>query len=147
MGGAGRLRGHRPGRTGDQFFGLHYLVAGILLNVWFLVALALADGLPAQISANPWQQALAWLIGSAVWIAFTFIVWLARGRQSQPSPLPEIPDGFPPVKVTRPVVLFVLILSRSKVGSSCWPAVSSWRQAARLYSLISPFRMDFRRIR
>ena len=90
-------------------FGLHYLVAGILLNVWFLVALALADGLPARISANPWQQALAWLIGSAVWIAFTFIVWLARGRQSQPSPLPEIPDDVPPVKLTRPVVLFVLI--------------------------------------
>ncbi len=40
-------------------FGLHYLVAGILLNVWFLIALALA-GLPARISANPWQQALAW---------------------------------------------------------------------------------------
>jgi hypothetical protein len=39
------------------------------------------------------------------------------------------------------------ILSRSKTGSGCWPAVSSWRQAARLYSLISPFSMDFRRIR
>jgi hypothetical protein len=38
-------------------------------------------------------------------------------------------------------------LSRSKIESSCWPAVSSWRQAARLYSLISPFSMDFRRIR
>ena len=38
-------------------------------------------------------------------------------------------------------------LSRSKMGCGCWPAVSSWRQAARLYSLISPFRMDFRRIR
>ena len=39
------------------------------------------------------------------------------------------------------------VLSRSKIESSCWPAVSSWRQAARLYSLISPFSMDFRRIR
>jgi 4-hydroxy-4-methyl-2-oxoglutarate aldolase len=39
------------------------------------------------------------------------------------------------------------ILSRSKIGSGSWPAVSSWRQAARLYSLISPFSMDFRRIR
>jgi hypothetical protein len=33
---------------------------------------------------------------------------------------------------------------RSKIESAYWPAVSSWRQAARLYSLISPFRMDFR---
>jgi hypothetical protein len=39
------------------------------------------------------------------------------------------------------------ILSRPKIGSGSWPAVSSWRQAARLYSLISPFSMDFRRIR
>lgn len=39
------------------------------------------------------------------------------------------------------------VLSRSKIGSACWRAVSSWRQAARLYSLISPFSMDFRRIR
>ena len=38
-------------------------------------------------------------------------------------------------------------LSRSKIGSGCWPAVSSWRQAARLYSLISPFSTGFRRIR
>ena len=38
-------------------------------------------------------------------------------------------------------------VSRSKIGSGSWPAVSSWRQAARLYSLISPFSMDFRRIR
>jgi transposase len=37
--------------------------------------------------------------------------------------------------------------ARSKIGSGSWPAVSSWRQAARLYSLISPFSMDFRWIR
>ena len=40
----------------------------------------------------------------------------------------------------------LVYLSRSKIGSACWPAVSSWPQAARLYSLISPFSMDFRRI-
>jgi hypothetical protein len=38
------------------------------------------------------------------------------------------------------------ILYRSKIESGAWPAVSSC-QAARLYSLISPFSMDFRRIR
>jgi hypothetical protein len=39
------------------------------------------------------------------------------------------------------------ILSRSKIRFACWPAVLSWRQAARLYSLIRPFSTDFRRIR
>jgi hypothetical protein len=37
--------------------------------------------------------------------------------------------------------------SRPKIGPGCWPAVSSWHQAARLYSFISPFSMDLRRIR
>jgi hypothetical protein len=40
-----------------------------------------------------------------------------------------------------------LILSRSKIGFCCWSAVLSWRQAARLYSLIRPFSTGFRRIR
>ena len=90
-------------------FGLYAFVAAILLNVWLLIALSAAAGLPAHVSAHPWQQALAWLIGSAIWIAFTFLLWLVRGRSSQPSPLPEIPADAPPIKLSRPIVLFGII--------------------------------------
>jgi uncharacterized membrane protein YccC len=85
------------------------MVAGILLNVWFLIALSAVSGLPARLTSHPWNQALAWLIGAAIWIAFTFVLWIARGRPSRPSPLPEIPADLPPIKLTRPIVLFVLI--------------------------------------
>jgi hypothetical protein len=44
-------------------------------------------------------------------------------------------------------LMAALILSRSKMGSGSWPAVSWWRQAARLYSLISSFSTGFRWIR
>lgn len=76
-----------------------------------------AAGLPARVSAHPWQQALAWLIGSAIWIAFTFLLWLVQGRSSQPSPLPEIPADEPPVKLSRPVVLFGIIRAVAVAGS------------------------------
>jgi len=90
-------------------FGLFAFVAAVLLNVWLLITLSAAAGLPARVSAHPWQQALAWLVGSAVWIAFTFLLWLVQGRSSRPSPLPEIPADAPPVKLSRPVVLFGII--------------------------------------
>ena len=90
-------------------FGLYAFVAAIFLNVQLLIALSVAAGLPAHVSAHPWQQALAWLIGSAIWIAFTFLLWLARGRSSQPSPLPEIPADAPPIELSRPIVLFGII--------------------------------------
>jgi hypothetical protein len=60
----------------------------------------------------------------------------------------------PPAKLRRhrlvtpgTVLRWLPMRARSKIGSGCWPAVSSWHQAARLYSLISPFSMDFRRVR
>ncbi len=90
-------------------FGLRRFVAGVLLNVWFLITLSEAAGLPARANPHEWEQALAWLIGSAIWIAFTFSLWLGRGRGPRPSPLPEIPDDVPPIKLTRPVVSFVAL--------------------------------------
>jgi hypothetical protein len=91
-------------------FGLHRLVVAMLLNVWFIVAL----GLPAsyqldRIHTNAWAQALAWLAGSALWIAFTCIMWLARGRRPQPPAIPELPGDTSPIKLTRPMILFALI--------------------------------------
>lgn len=89
-------------------FDLQAFVAGILLNAWFLICLATVTGLPAAVTPHPWNQALAWLIGAGIWIVFTFVLWLVRGRVSRPSPLPEIPADMP-VKLTRPIVSFILI--------------------------------------
>jgi len=89
---------------------LHALVAGGLLNFWFLITLSTAAGLPARVSTHPWNQALAWLIGAATAIALMTALWLLRDEsRRRPSPLPEIPDDLPPVKLSRPVVLFVVI--------------------------------------
>jgi hypothetical protein len=69
-------------------YGLHRFVSAYILNVWFIIALGLPTLLAFDyprlyhsglIHPEPWKQALAWLIGSALWIAYTFIMWLARG--------------------------------------------------------------------
>ncbi len=99
-------------------YGVHRFVAAYLLNVWFIIAL----GLPTLFAFDyprlyhsglthpePWKQALAWLVGSAVWIAYTSIVWLARGRVAEPQPVAEIPGDISPRPLTRPVILFSVI--------------------------------------
>jgi Fusaric acid resistance protein-like len=99
-------------------YGAHRFVAAYLLNAWFIIAL----GLPTLISfsltglyrsglihTEPWKQALAWLAGSALWIAYASIVWLARGRAPQPQPIPEIPGDISPRPLTRPLILFAVI--------------------------------------
>ena len=99
-------------------YGLHRFVAAYLLNVWFIIALGLPTlisfGLPGPfrsglIHTEPWKQALAWLTGSALWIAYTFIMWLARGRASEPQPVAEIPGDISPRPLTRPLILFAVI--------------------------------------
>jgi fusaric acid resistance family protein len=91
-------------------FGLHRFVMAILLNAWFVVALTLPGAYqPAHIHTHAWAQALAWLAGSALIIAYTCITWLARGRSAQPQPVAEIPGDLSPVKLTRPVILFALL--------------------------------------
>jgi uncharacterized membrane protein YccC len=49
------------------------------------------------------------LIGSALWIAYTFIMWLARGRVTEPQPVAEIPGDISPRPLTRPIILFAVI--------------------------------------
>lgn len=91
-------------------YGLHRFVAGVLLNVWFLIAIALpASYKLAGVKTSTWKQALAWLIASALWIGFTGILWLARGRKDRPQWVSEIPGSTAAVKLTRPVVLFAVI--------------------------------------
>ena len=99
-------------------YGVHRFVAAYLLNVWFIVALSLPTlisfNLPGLyrsglIHAQSWKQALAWLIGSALWLAYASILWLARGRAPQPQPVAEIPGDISPRPLTRPLILFAVI--------------------------------------
>lgn len=64
-------------------YGLRRFVAGMLLNIWFLIALACPLD---HVHASAWAQALAWLIGSALALVYVTVVWLARGRTAQPQP-------------------------------------------------------------
>ena len=91
-------------------FGVHRFVAVLLLNYWFLAAISLGLGYELEgVATSAWSQALAWLAGSALSIAFAGVLWLARGRKSRPSPVPEIPGDISPRKLTRPMILFALI--------------------------------------
>ncbi|MFF0343383.1 FUSC family protein [Kribbella sp. NPDC004875] len=91
-------------------FGVHRFVAGLLLNLWFIVALALAFGYQAaHISSSTWAQVLAWVGGSALWIAVSFAGWLILGRNDRPQPFAELPGDISRRKLTRPMVLFAVI--------------------------------------
>jgi Fusaric acid resistance protein-like len=92
-------------------FGVHRFVAGVILNVWFIVTLALAFSFHHQphITSYTWAQVLAWAGGSALWIAVTFIEWLIRGRQDRPRPFAELPGDTSRRKLTRPVIMFAIV--------------------------------------
>ncbi len=90
--------------------GLHRFTAAVLLNVWFLIAISVPAGEHLDLAHSGWwEQALAWLVGAALWIAFTLVVWLARGRKDQATHIPEIPGDTSVTTLTRPVILFTVI--------------------------------------
>ena len=86
-------------------FGVHRFVAAYLLNIWFIIALALASSFhhAAHITSYTWAQVLAWAGGSALWIVVTFIAWLIRGRQDRPQPVAELPGDTSRRKLTGPL--------------------------------------------
>jgi hypothetical protein len=92
-------------------FGARRFVTGLLLNIWFIVVLALAFGFhhQARITQYTWAQTLAWVGGAAVWISATFIAWLIRGREDVPQPIAELPGDISRRKLTRPVIMFAVI--------------------------------------
>jgi AcrR family transcriptional regulator len=101
-------------------FGVHRFVAAYLLNIWFIVALAVAAGfhhtaqnasytLAAHITSYTWAQVLAWAGGSALWIAVTFVAWLIRGRQDRPQPWAELPGDTARRKLTGPLIMFAVL--------------------------------------
>jgi hypothetical protein len=92
-------------------FGVRRFVTGLLLNIWFIVALALASSFhhQARTTQYTWAQTLAWVGGAALWIAVTFIAWLIRGRKDVPQPIAELPGDTSRRKLTRPVIMFAVI--------------------------------------
>jgi uncharacterized membrane protein YccC len=91
-------------------FGLHRFVSGELLTYWFLIAISLPVAYKLDhIRVSTWKETVAWLVGVALWIACTGIVWLARGRKERPQWISEIPGSTAPVKLTGPVVAFAVI--------------------------------------
>ncbi len=101
-------------------FGLHRFTAGMLLNVWFVLAVGLPISFRAdRIHTTGWDQALAWFIGSAVWITLTCIVWLVSRRKWSPTAIIDVP-GEPgaPVALTRPIVLFALVRALALAASA-----------------------------
>jgi hypothetical protein len=99
--------------------GVHSFVAATLLNLWFVLALSLAFGFHqhAHITSYIWAQVCAWVGGSALWIALTFIEWLVRGRKDRPPPFPELPGDTSPRKLTPPMIAFAVIRAVALAGS------------------------------
>ena len=91
-------------------YGVHRYTSAMLLNSWYLVVIAVPAGEHLHASTSDWSgQALAWLIGSAIWIALTYLGWLVRGRHAQASHFPEIPGDMTTTALTKPVIMFSLL--------------------------------------
>jgi hypothetical protein len=90
-------------------FGVRRFVSAYLLNVWFLITLAVAANQNAHITSHTWAQVLAWVGGCVLWIVVTFGGWLIRGRHDQPAPFAEIPGDTSRRKLTPPLIVFALI--------------------------------------
>lgn len=100
-------------------YGPRRFAAALLLNVWFILALGLAASLhqAPHITSYTWAQVLAWVGGSALWIAVAFISWLVRGREDRPRPIGELPGDTSRRKPTRPLVMFAAIRALVLAGT------------------------------
>ncbi|WP_152770776.1 FUSC family protein [Streptomyces spongiae] len=92
-------------------FGVRRFVNGMLLNVWFIVAVALEFSIhdEARITSYVWAQVLSWTGGAALWITVTFLWWLIRRRTDQDQPFSELPGDTSRRELTRPLILFAVI--------------------------------------
>src|SRR5262249_41677839 len=93
----------------------HRFVAGFLLNIWFLIAIAVSVGFHehphpiTHITNYTWAQTAAWAGGTALWIAVTFLEWLVRGRHDRPQLVAELPGDTSRRPLTRPVIMFAVL--------------------------------------
>jgi hypothetical protein len=100
-------------------FGVHRFVAAYLLNIWFIIALAVAFSLHhhTHITQYTWAQTVAWAGGSVLWIAVTFGVWLVRGRHDQQQPIAEVPGDTSRRKLTQPLITFAVLRALVMAGT------------------------------
>ena len=100
-------------------FGLHRFIEALLLNLWFVVALVLgANSHNALLTSHTWAQALAWVGGTALWIALTFAGWLVHGRNDRPQPVAELPGDTSPRKLTPPLIMFAVLRALGVAGAT-----------------------------
>ena len=100
-------------------FGLHRFIAALLLNLWFFVALVLGSNHHnAYVTSHTWGQVLAWVGGTALWIALTFVGWLMRGRKDRPQPIAELPGDTLPRTLTPPLIMFAVLRALAMAGAT-----------------------------
>ncbi|MFJ9115668.1 FUSC family protein [Streptomyces sp. NPDC102394] len=92
-------------------FGARRFVNALLLNLWFIIAVAVGVGLhkSSHITSHTWAQVLAWTGGAALWIVLTFLWWLIRGRTDSPKLFPELPGDTSRKKLTSPLIIFAVL--------------------------------------
>lgn len=92
-------------------FGVRRFVVAMLLNLWFIIAVAVAFGFHqhVRITSYTWAQVLAWIGGTALWIVMTFLAWLINGRRDRPEPFAELPGDTSRRPLTRPLVMFAVL--------------------------------------
>lgn len=88
-------------------WGRHGFTAGLMLASWFLVAISEPAGAHLTASTSGWwQQSLAWLTGSVLWVGLTAVTWIVRGRNAQDPHFPELPGDTDTIRLGRPEILF-----------------------------------------
>jgi hypothetical protein len=99
--------------------GLHAFVAALLLNVWFIISVALGQALHhvTLVSDHTWAQVAAWGGGAALWIAVSLVVWLLAGRRDMRPPIPEIPGDTARRGLTRPMIAFAVLRAVAIAGA------------------------------
>jgi hypothetical protein len=102
-------------------FGVRRFVNAVILNIWFIIALAVAFGFhhsSHHITQYTWAQTLAWTGGAALWIVVSFFAWLISGRQDQPRPFTEFPGDTSRQKLTAAIVMFAVLRTVVVAGTS-----------------------------
>jgi hypothetical protein len=102
-------------------FGVRRFVNALLLNFWFIIALATAFGFhhsSRPITQYTWAQTVAWAGGAALWIAVSFVAWLILGRRDRPQPVAEFPGDISRRKLTPPMVMFAVLRAVVIAGTS-----------------------------
>ena len=100
-------------------FGARRFAEAVLLNVWFIVALALGASLhrQTQIISHTWAQVAAWVGGSALWLAAMSFAWLVGGRRDMPQPVTELPGDNSPRTLTPQQRAFAVVRAVAIAGS------------------------------